>query len=69
MYLFDTLSRENCVFFLILSVISFAAFIVLFLFAVVSPKNKLALLVGSLSPLVMYYIYLLYYSMCVNSLK
>ncbi len=66
--LFDTLSRENCVFFLILSVISFAIFVVMFVTAIVSTK-KMAYFIGSLSPLVMYYIYLLYYSMCINSLK
>lgn len=66
--LFDTLSKDNCVFFLILSVISFAIFVVMFISAIVSTK-KLAYFIASLSPLVMYYIYLLYYSMCVNSLK
>ena len=50
------------------SSISFAVFVVMFVTAIVSTK-KMAYFIGSLSPLVMYYIYLLYYSMCVNSLK
>jgi|LauGreDrversion4_2_1035121.scaffolds.fasta_scaffold38936_4 hypothetical protein len=66
--LFDTLSKENCVFFLILSIISFALFVVMFVTAIVSTK-KLPYFIASLTPLVFYYIYLLYYSMCVNSLK
>jgi hypothetical protein len=66
--LFDTLSKENCIVFLILSVISFALFLVLFVTAIVSTK-KMGYFIASLTPLVLYYFYLLYYSMCVNSLK
>ena len=69
MFLFETLSRENCVAFLILSVLSFAAFIVLFVFALTSAKNKSLYFIASLSPLLMYYLYLMWYSMCVSSLK
>jgi len=64
---FDTLPKEHCVFFLILSVMSFAGFIVMFILALLSRKP--AFFMASLTPLVFYYIYLLYYSMCVNSLK
>lgn len=64
---FDTLPKEHCVFFLILSVISFAGFVVMFIFALLFRKP--AFFLASLSPLLMYYFYLLYYSMCVNSLK
>lgn len=64
---FDTLPKEHCVFFLILSVFAFAAFVVMIIVALIFRKP--AFFVASLSPLLMYYFYLLYYSMCVNSLK
>jgi hypothetical protein len=65
---FDNLSREHCIFFLILSIFAFAAFVVLLGMALFA-KNKLLYVGMSLSPLIVYYIYLLFYSMCVNSLK
>ena len=67
-FFFDTLPRENCIFFLILSVWAFAAFVILLLMAMFA-KNKLLYVGMSLTPLILYYIYLLFYSMCVNSLK
>ena len=65
---FDTLPREHCVFFLIISVFAFAAFIVLFVMAMFA-KQKVMFFIMSLAPLVGYYVYLLLYSMCVNSIK
>jgi hypothetical protein len=65
--IFDELTKENCVFFLILSILSFASFLILLFFAFTKkPTWKLVSL--SISPLVMYYMYLLLYSMCVRSL-
>jgi hypothetical protein len=65
--IFDQLSKENCVFFLLLSILSFASFLVLLFFAFTKkPTWKLVSL--AISPLVAYYMYLLLYSMCVRSL-
>jgi hypothetical protein len=67
-YFFDTLPKEQCVFFLIISVVAFAAFIVMFIAAMLS-KNKVMNGFLSLFPLFTYYLYLFFYSMCVNSVK
>jgi len=65
--IFDELTKENCVFFLILSILSFASFLILLFFAF-TKKPTWQLVSLSISPLVMYYVYLLLYSMCVSSL-
>jgi hypothetical protein len=67
-YFFDTLPKEQCVFFLVISVVAFAAFVVMFAAAMFS-KNKLANALVAVIPLFTYYLYLLFYSVCVNSLK
>lgn len=65
--IFDELSKDNCVFFLILSIFSFVAFL-LILFTGIKGKPNWKLIMASTTPLISYYIYLLLYSMCVRSL-
>ena len=69
--LFGPLGKENCVVFQIVSVFSFVMFLILLVLGIMSAKkNKafLGVILGATSPLVLYYIYRLLYSMCLGSL-
>jgi len=67
--LFDQLSKENCLFFYVLSVISLILFVATIVIGLLKKKRKImATVLVSLTPLVSYYMYRLLYSMCNNSL-
>jgi uncharacterized Tic20 family protein len=69
--LFGPMGKENCVVFQIVSVFSFVMFITLLVLGVLhAKKNKSAMAIVGLvtSPLAMYYIYRLLYSMCIGAL-
>ena len=70
-YFFGPIGRDNCVVFQLVSMISFVMVIVLLLIGIMSAKkNKsyLAIIGVITSPLAMYYIYRLLYSMCLGAL-
>ncbi len=69
MDLFGVLSRENCIFFYIMSIISLILFVLTLIAGIFYSKSKLSIvLMSSLGPLVTYYMYRLFYSMCEQSL-
>ena len=68
--LFSPLGISNCTFFYFVSVLSFAMFIIVLVMGFFKKiKNWSVYLMAALSPLVSYYIYRLFYSMCVGTLK
>lgn len=68
--LFSPLGVSNCTFFYLVSVLSFAMFIVILVMGFFKKiKNWSVYLMAALSPLVSYYMYRLFYSMCTASLK
>jgi hypothetical protein len=70
MELFGVLSKENCMFFYILSIISLVLFALTIITGIFYSKDKLqVVLLSSLGPLVTYYMYRLFYSMCEQSLQ
>jgi len=66
--LFSPLGRENCWYFYILAVLSFAIFVVTLATALFNKKGQVNMALLALSPLVTYYAYRLLYSMCIRSL-
>ena len=67
--LFTPLHREHCLFFYVLSVLSFALFVVTMAIGLFSKHNKWKiLLLASITPLLGYYVYRLLFSMCNASL-
>jgi hypothetical protein len=69
MDLFSVMGKENCMFFYILSIISLGLFVLTIITGIFYTKNKLSVvLLSSLGPLVTYYMYRLFYSMCEQSL-
>ncbi len=69
MDLFGVLPRENCLFFYIMSIISLLLFVLTLIVGIFYSKSKLkVVLMSSLGPLVTYYMYRLFYSMCEQSL-
>ena len=69
MDLFGVLSRENCLFFYVMSIISLILFVLTLIVGIFYSKSKLqVVLMSSLGPLVTYYMYRLFYSMCEQSL-
>jgi len=68
--LFSPLGVSNCTFFYLVSVLSFAMFVVVLVMGLFKKiKNWSVYLMTALSPLISYYIYRLFYSMCIVSLK
>jgi len=64
------LPKENCMFFYILSLISLLLFVFVIISGIFYSKNKLSIvLLSSMGPLVTYYMYRLFYSMCEQSLQ
>lgn len=69
MDLLGVLSRENCLFFYIMSLISLILFIITIVAGIFYSKSKLrVVLLSSSGPLITYYMYRLFYSMCEQSL-
>ena len=70
MDLFSPLSVSHCNFFYLVSIISFVFFVVA-VFSGLMKKNKnwQVYMLAVVSPLVSYYIYRLFYSMCQGSLR
>ena len=69
MDLFGVLPRENCFFFYIMSIISLLIFALTLIVGIFYSKSKLqVVLMSSLGPLITYYMYRLFYSMCEQSL-
>jgi len=67
--LFSVLPKENCLFFYVLSIISLVTVGITVVVGLTSTKTKWKIiLLSTISPLVMYYIYRLLYSMCEGSL-
>jgi len=69
--LFGPIGKDNCVVFQVVSVICFIMFLMILLVGVMNAKrNKsfFALVAAMTSPLAMYYVYRLLYSMCLGSL-
>ena len=69
--IFGPIGRENCVVFQVVSVVCFIMFLMILLAGVMNAKkNKsfFAIVAAVTSPLAMYYIYRLLYSMCIGSL-
>ena len=70
MDLFSPLSVSHCNFFYFVSVLSFIFFVILVLSGLMKKnKNWNVYLLTVVSPLVSYYIYRLFYSMCKGSLR
>jgi hypothetical protein len=70
MELFSVMGKENCMFFYVLSIISLVLFAITIVTGIFYTKNKLSVvLLSSLGPLVTYYMYRLFYSMCEQSLQ
>ena len=70
MDLFSVMGKENCMFFYVLSIISIVLFVITIITGIFYTKNKLSVvLLSSLGPLVTYYMYRLFYSMCEQSLQ
>tara|TARA_B100000524_G_scaffold269206_1_gene147992 strand:- start:6148 stop:6408 length:261 start_codon:yes stop_codon:yes gene_type:complete len=68
--IFGPLKREHCIFFKIVSIVFLSLFIIFLIGIIVSLKElKLKILIGAFFPLLVYYIYRLFYSICVSSLK
>ena len=70
MDLFSPLGASNCTFFYLVSVLSFILFLVVLVSGMMKKRKHWSVyLMASITPLVTYYIYRLFYSMCVSSLK
>jgi hypothetical protein len=70
MGLFSVLSKENCLFFYAMSVISLVLFVLTIIAGIFYSKSKLSVVIlSSTGPLVTYYMYRLFYSMCEQSLQ
>jgi type IV secretory pathway VirB6-like protein len=68
--LFSVLPKENCMFFYIISVLSFILFAGTLIAGVMATKTKWKIVaLSSLGPLFTYYFYRLLYSMCEGSLQ
>jgi hypothetical protein len=68
--LFSPLDRGNCLFFYILSILSFALFVVTMATALFSETKKWkVMLLASATPFLSYYVYRLLFSMCNASLS
>lgn len=68
--LFSPLGASNCTFFYLVSVLSFAFFVIILVMGMFKKiKNWSTYLMAALSPLVSYYMYRIFYSMCNASLK
>ena len=68
--LFSPLGASNCTFFYLVSVLSFALFVIILVMGMYKKiKNWSTYLMAALSPLVSYYMYRIFYSMCNASLK
>ena len=68
--LFSPLGASNCTFFYLVSLLSFAMFVIILVMGMFKKiKNWSTYLMAALSPLVSYYMYRLFYSMCNASLK
>ena len=68
--LFSPLGASNCTFFYLVSVLSFAMFVIILVMGMFKKiKNWSTYLMAALSPLVSYYMYRIFYSMCNASLK
>ena len=66
-----TLRKENCLFFRVMALLSLLSIVVILVTAFLSKdKNKSLLVIGAtlLAPVVQYYIFLLFGSMCEGSL-
>ena len=69
MSLFSPLGASNCTFFYLVSVLSFIMFVIILVMGFFKKiKNWTVYLMAAISPLVSYYIYRLFYSMCTASL-
>ena len=69
MDLFTPLSKNNCLFFYLMAVLSFALFVVTIAYGIFSKKQAWqSLALACAAPLITYYVYRLLFSMCVNSL-
>ena len=67
--LFTPLDRNHCSFFYVLSVLSFALFVITLAIGIFSQNKKWKiLLLASITPFVSYYVYRLLFSMCTASL-
>lgn len=68
-----TLSKQNCLFFKIVSVLSLLIAVVIIIMSILmfakKNKNWSILIVASLTHLVNFYMFLLFHSMCQSSLK
>lgn len=68
-----TLRKENCLFFKIVALLCLFSAVCIILVSIYllinKNKNWLIILLGAISPLVNYYIFLLFNSMCEGSLK
>lgn len=68
--LFTPLERDHCLFFYVLSVLSFALFVITMAVGIFSQNKKWKiLLLASVTPFVSYYVYRLLFSMCTASLN
>jgi hypothetical protein len=68
--LFSPLGASNCTFFYLVSVLSFAMFVIIVVMGMFKKiKNWSTYLMAALSPLVSYYTYRIFYSMFNASLK
>ena len=69
MDLFSPLSKNNCMFFYFMAVLSFALFVVTLAYGIFSKKEPLAsLALACFAPLITYYVNRLLFSMCVKAL-
>jgi hypothetical protein len=70
MDLFSPLGASNCTFFYLVSVFSFILFVIVLVSGLMKKTKYWSMyLIASLTPLLTYYIYRLFYSMCVVTLK
>ena len=70
MGVFSVLSKENCLFFYVMAVISLVLFVLTIVTGIFYSKSKLSVVIlSSTGPLVTYYMYRLFYSMCEQSLQ
>jgi hypothetical protein len=70
MDLFSPLGASNCTFFYLVSVFSFILFLIVLVSGLMKKTKYWSMyLIASLTPLLTYYIYRIFYSMCVVTLK
>jgi hypothetical protein len=68
--LFSPLGASNCMFFYLVSVFSFAFFLILLVMGMFKKiKYWSVYLLAAVSPLISYYVYRLHYSVCTAALK